>query len=66
LQSPQKQSKTLICSLWHRLFDRNIPKKHIMNRKAKNLDALIDAVNHLNNGEVKIAEISENSSEIDR
>jgi hypothetical protein len=37
-----------------------------MNRKAKNLDALFDAVNHLNNGEVKIAEISENSSEIDR
>ena len=37
-----------------------------MNKKAKKLDALIDAVSHLNNGEVKIAEISENSSEIDR
>jgi len=37
-----------------------------MNRKANNLDALIDAVDHLNNGEVKIAEISEDSSEIDK
>jgi hypothetical protein len=53
---------------WHRWFDPNIPQKSILIRQAKKLDALIDAVHCLNNGEVKIAkaeEMSENSSKPD-
>ena len=44
---------------WHRWFDPHIPKKTILKRKAEKLDALIEAVNRLNNGEVKIAEVEE-------
>ena len=44
---------------WHRRFDPHIPKKTILKRKAEKLDALIEAVNRLNNGEVKIAEAEE-------
>jgi 4'-phosphopantetheinyl transferase EntD len=47
---------------WHRQFDPHIPKKSVLKRKAEMLDALIVAVNYLNNGEVKIAEAEEEMS----
>ena len=47
---------------WHRQFDPHIPKKSTLKRKAEKLDALIEAVNHLNKGEVKIAEAGEEMS----
>jgi hypothetical protein len=34
---------------WHHKFDPDIPKKSTLKRKAKKLEALIDAVKHINN-----------------
>jgi hypothetical protein len=63
LQSLQEQSKTLTCSLSGiGSLTLIFLKKSVLKRKAEKLDALIGAVNCLNNGEVKIAEAEEEMS----
>jgi len=51
---------------WHCKFDPNILKKITLKRKAEKLEALIDAVKRINNGEVEVPEDSEDLDESEK
>jgi hypothetical protein len=51
---------------WHRKFDPNVLKKPTLKRKTEKLEALIDAVKCINNGEVEVLEDNEDLDESEK
>ena len=48
---------------WHCDFDPHVLKKSTLKRKANELQAFIEGVNHLNSGEIKVPKENEKMSE---